>query len=300
MELMNVLITSQYLRQNGGNSSGGGADWNANEGEAGYIKNRTHYTEVKRIVVLPETTAFIDGPANPTPTVYNVNFVPDVREKILVVFDGVEYNLRVSELPKSFGDMGFLLGEASVSDAPFVGFFDLHGAGTVEFINKNLDGGTHTFSIYYDGEFVTKIDPKYMPEGVGCEEVKEVWTPVVQIPDASQTSESGNYVYSYICHQPDQFVVGDRYKVIVDEYEIEGVATSENVIITTDNMTLERTSNSYRYVTSYEVASRERFFMGIYHSDVQTEVHKMDSRFLPDVADLDAQWLADLKAALGI
>lgn len=49
MDLMNVLVTGQYLRQiggAGGNDSGGGADWNASEGEAGYVKNRTHYGEI--------------------------------------------------------------------------------------------------------------------------------------------------------------------------------------------------------------------------------------------------------------
>lgn len=49
MDLMNVLVTSQYVRQIGGagnNGSGGGADWNASEGEAGYVKNRTHYGEI--------------------------------------------------------------------------------------------------------------------------------------------------------------------------------------------------------------------------------------------------------------
>lgn len=30
--------------------SGGGADWNASEGEAGYVKNRTHYEEVTEVM----------------------------------------------------------------------------------------------------------------------------------------------------------------------------------------------------------------------------------------------------------
>lgn len=52
MDLMNVLVTSQYQRQiggAGGNGSGGGADWNASEGEAGYVKNRTHYMGINVI-----------------------------------------------------------------------------------------------------------------------------------------------------------------------------------------------------------------------------------------------------------
>ena len=39
-------IFSYKLGQKSGGGSGGGADWNASEGEAGYVKNRTHYEEV--------------------------------------------------------------------------------------------------------------------------------------------------------------------------------------------------------------------------------------------------------------
>lgn len=45
-----IDIFSYKLGQKSGGGSGGGADWNASEGEAGYIKNRTHYEEVTEVM----------------------------------------------------------------------------------------------------------------------------------------------------------------------------------------------------------------------------------------------------------
>ena len=42
---MNIFDFAMARKLNGG--GGGSADWNANEGEDGYIKNRTHYEEVE-------------------------------------------------------------------------------------------------------------------------------------------------------------------------------------------------------------------------------------------------------------
>ncbi len=52
-----VTRRERFLKKfGGGNSSGDGADWNASEGEAGYVKNRTHYEE----------TAVVNEPLNIT------------------------------------------------------------------------------------------------------------------------------------------------------------------------------------------------------------------------------------------
>ncbi len=42
-----IGIFDPMVRDYFGGGSGGGADWNASEGEAGYVKNRTHYEEVE-------------------------------------------------------------------------------------------------------------------------------------------------------------------------------------------------------------------------------------------------------------
>lgn len=66
-----IDIFSYMLGQKaGGGGSGGGGDWNASEGEAGYIKNRTHYEDkafepivwdASKIAEYEETFSWEDG-----------------------------------------------------------------------------------------------------------------------------------------------------------------------------------------------------------------------------------------------
>ena len=52
---MDEMLYYRLGQKRGGGGTGGGADWNAKEGEAGYVKNRTHWVE-EGLVTLLDTT----------------------------------------------------------------------------------------------------------------------------------------------------------------------------------------------------------------------------------------------------
>ena len=293
MDLMNVLITNQYLRRIGGNSSGGGADWNANEGEAGYIKNRTHYTEENKIEIFSGTV---------TASEYRIPLsVPEITEgfnEVIVVYDGVENRFAIYEPENSTltaaGNLE-LVGVQGSYDVPYCIVFptpSLFFIDHKDFI-LGVEDVTHTFTIYCVKPSVHKIDAKYLPNGIGYEEVKEVCTPIFENVNGRRSFSMGTYVYTYDT-TVTPFVVGDKYRLVIDDVEFEGVATEDGWI----PGVLTTYSKGYQHTTSYDVTPNNPCVMSLYHYETQSEVHKIDPKYLPDVADLDAQWLADLKVAL--
>ena len=106
---------------------GGGADWNASEGEAGYVQNRTHYDEVvDNGYVLPETDlnslAFND---DGSALVLDTEIVVFAGEQYKVYWDGRKHTTTCVEIEESdvtgyvLGNFGALTGGVDTGE-PFV------------------------------------------------------------------------------------------------------------------------------------------------------------------------------------
>ena len=294
---MNIFDYAIFSKLNGG--GGGSADWNANEGEAGYIKNRTHYTEENKIEVFSGTV---------TASEYRMPLsVPDTAEgfnEVIVVYDGVENRFAIYEDEgglKAAGNLE-LIGVQGGYDVPYCIVFPVPSIFFIEHndIINGVEDVTHTFTIYFVIPSVHKIDRKYLPDGIGYEEVKEVRTPIFENANCRRSFSNDTYEYTYDTTTTVPFVVGDKYRIVIAGTKYEGVATADNWIVTEYGRSFSIDSNGYKYTTPYNQTPTDTCVMSLYHYELQTVVHKMDSKYLPDVADLDAQWIADLKVALGI
>lgn len=152
-------------------------NWNANEGEDGYIENRTHYVvSVDETTVLPETTITPDEEGNyfvtETPSVYIEN-----GAVYLITYNGVEYKCQAKEVADGnitmlvLGNSGAMLGEEGTGE-PFV--FAILPDELAELYEGvyaaiyPLDGAESvTIKITAINEVVKTIDPKYLGDGKG-------------------------------------------------------------------------------------------------------------------------------------
>ena len=91
-----------------GGSAGGEADWNASEGEAGYVKNRTHYIDTE---VLDSRSATVKGKTiNAVTSAYEIPYTTKTENAIIP--EGVrifaylgEQRFEITELPSTGGDV---------------------------------------------------------------------------------------------------------------------------------------------------------------------------------------------------
>lgn len=90
---MNIIDFTMNCKLNGG---GGGvsADWNANEGEAGYIKNRTHYDSVAETVIADLT---IYPPGNAMRSELRNKYVNE-NEVYVITFGEAVYKFTVQKV----------------------------------------------------------------------------------------------------------------------------------------------------------------------------------------------------------
>lgn len=149
-DLEPITRTEMFLKQYGGSSdgSGGGADWNATDGEPGYVKNRTHWAE---------TATLLD---NATVVGSYAEFDPiglfNEGQTYRVVFDGVPYDcIGINPGEATYLGNGTLDAYNLGNNEPFL---ILGTSRHLEIITS--DENPHTISIV--GEVVHKIDPKYI------------------------------------------------------------------------------------------------------------------------------------------
>ena len=143
---------SKHERQPSGTqkpfAGGGSADWNASEGEAGHVKNRTHYAETATLL----DNATVVGGLVKIDTIGTFNEGQTYR----VVFDGVPYDcIGVN------WDGTVYLGNGAFDDYNFGNnepFLIVSNSHFAEIMASDKD--PHTISIV--GEVVHKIDPKYI------------------------------------------------------------------------------------------------------------------------------------------
>lgn len=253
MDLMNMLVTSQYLHNNGGGAGGSQSDWNENdETSAAYVQNRTHYSEIVQELLFAETEVHVDylgstiGSGDECYIDYvifrdeNNNYAPlfiiELDKPYIVTYDSVEYRLT------PFSDTAGIYvgrdynGVATPEEAyPFtIGYYpDQQG---IELTMYEL--GTHTISVSSEGESVHKLDAKYVPNAVqgdwnesnpsslnyiknkpfGLFLGKKIQTTCDITVSAEDLSEQAPGVYRTPDYKyPGEFWVGDyTYEVIID------------------------------------------------------------------------------------
>lgn len=150
----------------GGGSGGAQADWNAAEGEAGHVLNRTHWVEESG-VLLEETDAVESTDPN-FGKCWNINNAPNltIGETYTIVYNGVPYDCVCQAAP-----------DGLVSDpaaAAMGNFSVIGGANTGEpfammilpayqtIVNLDLTGAA-SVRIGIMGEVYHKLDPNFMP-----------------------------------------------------------------------------------------------------------------------------------------
>lgn len=170
--------------KDGAGGSGGGeqADWNASEGEAGYVLNRTHYEEYSEEVFLEKTNLVIneDGqflseintPSEPIPTYADKEFA--------VWWNGVEYKCKAFYYYEETSDDMLFLGnygavlDGDMSTEPFVIVMTMaEGAGIM--LAFDLTGGTEAeVSVVRVNNFVSELPKKFIQGSLN--ELKEELT----------------------------------------------------------------------------------------------------------------------------
>ena len=154
-----ITREEMFLEKYGGGGASGGADWNASEGEAGYVKNRTHYVEFSTIIEQQtiEGFAVMEGP------IYAVQnpfiFTPTAGDKYIVHWDGDEYNVDAKEFNGAIciGNENYLYGTTG-GDIPFAIFYI---NGNDVFVATESTAASHNICI--EGEVVHKLDKKFLP-----------------------------------------------------------------------------------------------------------------------------------------
>lgn len=149
-------------------------NWNQNDPTANdYIKNRTHYSEIKEIFFVEEQT--ISGFSVMQDPIYVVqnpfSFTPVIGNTYTVMWDGESYDCTAYEYESGaigLGNENYFYMESG-GDIPFL---ILNGGA---FVVTESTADSHTISIFNRNEIVHKIDEKYLPKisSVGAEGTAE-------------------------------------------------------------------------------------------------------------------------------
>ena len=209
-------VNKRYVDEAVANAGGGAAvvnaDWNASEGEAGYIKNRTHYkteTWTAWIENLSLTTELEDSGYSfaQYSFVANDGGVPDeshpifvLGNKYKVVFDGQEYVCTAfnpvangNEYPAYIGNAALKSEEGWTGGDSALPFFFGFSKGT----GRNCllyteTAGDHTISVERSITTYNTIDPAYLPDSVRADKyVEEHLTANFSSNDASNPNFVG-------------------------------------------------------------------------------------------------------------
>lgn len=166
-------------------------DWNAAEGEPGYVKNRTHYTAQEPTWFTEDATITLSA-LRPMANIDWVNYAMMVGCNLArVIFDGVTYDCPVEWYtdPDMDSDSNFTVGNffGNKPEYPFgiIGYKGGSGNGSVSF---KASTGTHTVSFAKMEEVVHKLDKKYIPDSSGNVDL----TGVVKSVNGETPDENGN------------------------------------------------------------------------------------------------------------
>ena len=163
----------------GGTGGSGGADWNASEGEPGYVKNRTHYEETA-VVNEPIVISWdgnTEGLTNPNGSVlYKVSDLilsnDQLNTTTITLNDGTEYivgaMLDQCYITEDIAMIGEFAAFVRKSDVTAFGMtFPESGLYFVYFDGFYTSSLSTTEPIEHTKTIVHTIDKKYLPAGIG-------------------------------------------------------------------------------------------------------------------------------------
>lgn len=156
----------------GGSTALGGADWNAAEGEAGHVLNRTHWVEQSYGEILPETAVSVT-----TDEPVAVLLEPVVEliegEEYTVTWNGVEYKCEAQiyedegVVVQVLGNFDLYLGKGDSGEPFALGFFteaSVALSGYAAMVMVFEDSTSATFSVSGPTEIVYPLDKKFLPD----------------------------------------------------------------------------------------------------------------------------------------
>lgn len=163
-DIITLGLAKSYTDHHGGGGGQVQPDWNQNdETAADYVKNRTHWEEVKEVSVIAETTVTIseDMGCKLLPKTTQLT----VGQTYLVIMDGVSYECVAwysdSEEAVIIGN-GAICGGEGGNGEPFS--CDSYSSGEI-YLNTEK-AGTYTISISTKENIIHKLDKKYLPDEV--------------------------------------------------------------------------------------------------------------------------------------
>lgn len=151
-------------RGGGGGTSGGGADWAASEGEAGYVKNRTHWEEEGIVTLVDNET--LTGFSEMKNGIYFVNTPTDwisieIGKTYTVIWDGETYECGCVDVQgmACLGNPNYMMMQHG-GDYPFAWFV----VGGEAYLVTELSDESHTATIRAEVMVVHHLDPKYIKD----------------------------------------------------------------------------------------------------------------------------------------
>lgn len=219
-------------------------DWNAGEGDAGYVRNRTHWTDicVEALAVDGEWVADNSGVFS---FVFHTPLMLTAGKTYLVNWDGVEYTCIANTAQSSSETDGvevIYIGNPLIvgledDGLPFA-FLLTTGNEAVQTVTCSpMDGlGTHSFSISEVSETVHKLHEKFLPAGYGKEEIiNHVLSALSQDTCILEEQTVEGFVSATLqapvnAEISSALVVGNTYTVVWDgaEYTCECITGTSN------------------------------------------------------------------------
>lgn len=223
--------------------AGGGADWNASEGEPGHVLNRTHWVEGGRVEIFPETV--LDMTAGETVLPDNIGL--EAGKEYTVLWNGISYTctaVAAEEEGMPMVVMGNLTGDPSTGEP----FYMLEvPADMVEAVGFAVmvacwSSSMIPMAIYTDGEVVHKLDPKFLPDGVGE-------SPIMVVSFKNHNLETGEIFMSHTASEIGQAIMDGKIVFM----GMEGGTFTTNGMFSQDDETGDFASIGFTCITMPEM-----------------------------------------------
>lgn len=287
--------------ENGG-SGGAQSDWNAKEGAAGHVLNRTHYAESVSVELLPE--------CNPTYSendgvyIASANAVPVVGDICIIQWNGTEYVCTAQDASAVVaGAVGVGNGEKfglASNGEPFGAIF-ANNSGTIVAMIIPLDGSTEiTIAAYSHSENIHKLDNKYIDAEWMATIVGGKGTAVLEEAEVTFFEVGGDLMHNWypasgVVPQMDK---DKSYIVAIDgkEYSAELQAETSDVIVFSDHE-IDAENGNYNGARFLLVVTEESVAMNLLGYDTANLVHtigiwedgrrpnRLPEKFLPESVD---------------
>ena len=277
------------------------ADWNQNDEKANdYIKNRTHYEELNKNVLFPQTNiTFLSSGYDGGLQINPVEFVEG--KTYVVVWDNIKYEC------KCFGFSGAVIGNTGLegyiidTGEPFL----IRSSFSPDNLNHELGtimastAGEHTIEIYTAERIVHKIDKKYLPIETSDWNQNDENAPnhiknrpfyegtedLILVPEQTIAVENGGADFEYDVAVENMFEYGYdcEYTVIFDGVSYTGTSYTDSDacmrtdFVTNDGYKVEVYDYSFLHVSGMIGEHTIQIIL-----NNMPVVHKMDEKFIPD------------------